>query len=104
MGQTFKCEPRDSPFEAKAPGSVYVPFQSEWEVVASTDVELAVCNAPGGGSHKARQISGDAMSQEVRGKGSNIRHVRNILPDSDPDVHSLLVVEVVTPAGNSSSY
>lgn len=44
------------------------------------------------------------MSQEVRGKGSNTRYVRNILPDSDPDVHSLLVVEVVTPAGNSSSY
>jgi 5-deoxy-glucuronate isomerase len=39
----------------------------------------------------------------VRGKGSNIRHVTNILPETDP-AHSLLVVEVITPNGNTSSY
>jgi 5-deoxy-glucuronate isomerase len=102
--QTFKLEHRDNPFDAKAPGAVYVPYKSEWEVVASTDAELAICNAPGGGNHKPRQIPGDKMSQEVRGKGTNTRYVRNILPDNDPDCNSLLVVEVVTPAGNSSSY
>jgi 5-deoxy-glucuronate isomerase len=30
--------------------------------------------------------------------------VRNILPDSDPRAESLLVVEVITPQGNWSSY
>jgi 5-deoxy-glucuronate isomerase len=44
------------------------------------------------------------MSREERGEGANTRHVRNILPDSDPRAESLLVVEVITPQGNWSSY
>ena len=44
------------------------------------------------------------MPEETRGKGSNTRHVRNILADTDDRAESLLVVEVVTPAGNWSSY
>jgi 5-deoxy-glucuronate isomerase len=39
----------------------------------------------------------------VRGKGSNTRYVTNILPEWEP-AESLLVVEVITPGGNSSSY
>ncbi len=39
----------------------------------------------------------------MRGKGSNTRYVTNILPETDP-AESLLVVEVITPAGNTSSY
>ena len=43
------------------------------------------------------------VHQETRGKGSNIRHVTNILPEWEPAA-SLLVVEVITPGGNTSSY
>ena len=43
------------------------------------------------------------MSREVRGQGTNQRFVRNILPDTEP-AESLLVVEVITPSGNWSSY
>ena len=43
------------------------------------------------------------MSQEVRGKDTNTRYVRNILPESEP-ADNLLVVEVITPSGNWSSY
>ena len=44
-----------SPFEGK-PWSVYVPEKSDWTVTADTDVELAVCSAPGlgGGLSDAR--------------------------------------------------
>ena len=55
------------------------------------------------GSHPARLIGPDALHQETRGKGSNIRHVTNILPEWEP-AESLLVVEVITPGGNTSSY
>ena len=48
-------------------------------------------------------IAPDALHQETRGKGSNIRHVTDILPEWEP-AESLLVVEVITPAGNTSSY
>jgi len=94
---------RMSPFDGK-PWSVYVPAGAEWTVKAETDVELAVCSAPGvPGSHPARLIGPDALHQETRGRGSNTRYVTNILPEWEP-AESLLVVEVITPGGNTSSY
>lgn len=94
---------RMNPFEGK-PWSVYVPSDGDWMATAATDVELAVCSAPGeSGAHAARLIGPDKLHQETRGKGSNIRHVTNILPEWEPAA-SLLVVEVITPGGNTSSY
>ncbi|MBJ6985850.1 MULTISPECIES: 5-deoxy-glucuronate isomerase [unclassified Devosia] len=94
---------RTSPFEGK-PEAVYVPGHSNWSAKAVTQVELAVCSAPALTEKKARFISSDDMSQEVRGKGTNVRHVTNILPETDPTADSLLVVEVITPGGHTSSY
>ncbi len=94
---------RMSPFDGK-PWSVYVPEGSEWSVTAETDLELAVCSAPGlGGGHPARVIAPENLGQEVRGKGTNTRYVTNILPEGQP-ADSLLVVEVITPGGHTSSY
>ena len=42
---------RTSPFEGKKPFAVYVPYQSNYRVEAASELELAVCRAPGGGSH-----------------------------------------------------
>lgn len=86
------------------PWSVYVPARSSWQVTAQEPCELAVCAAPGTGSRPARLIPPEEVGVERRGKGSNVRHVRNILPDSSPHAESLLVVEVITPPGNWSSY
>jgi 5-deoxy-glucuronate isomerase len=91
-----------SPFQGK-PWSVYVPARASWRVTATTELELAVCSAPGGGTYSARLIGPDQVGRETRGTGTNTRHVANILPEREP-AHSLLVVEVVTPAGNWSSY
>jgi 5-deoxy-glucuronate isomerase len=94
---------RMSPFEGK-PWAVYVPQGSDWQVTATTELELAVCSAPGrGGGLPARVISPDSLGQEVRGKGTNTRYVTNILPESEA-ADSLLVVEVITPGGHTSSY
>jgi 5-deoxy-glucuronate isomerase len=94
---------RMSPFEGK-PWSVYVPQGSDWSVTAETDIELAVCSAPGlGGGLPVRVIAPDSLGQEVRGKGTNTRYVTNILPENEP-ADSLLVVEVITPGGHTSSY
>ena len=94
---------RQSVFEDVAPGAVYVPADMAFTVTAIDAIELALCTAPGGGGLPARQINAAEMSKEKRGEGSNTRFVRNILPDSAP-ADSLLVVEVVTPAGHWSSY
>jgi 5-deoxy-glucuronate isomerase len=94
---------RMTPFEGK-PHSVYIPAACVWRVEARTDVTLAVCSAPStGGGLPARRIEPEHLSQEVRCRGTNIRHVTNILPESEP-ADSLLVVEVITPGGHTSSY
>lgn len=94
---------RMSVFEKKAPHAIYTINGSSSTITATTDVELAVCEAPGMGNHKTRWIKPSDMSREVRGEGSNTRHVCNILPQDEP-ADSLLVVEVITPSGNWSSY
>lgn len=94
---------RMSPFEGE-PYSVYVPAGSRWRAEATTGLELAVCSAPGEhGSREARVIPPGTNPPIARGKGSNTRYVTNILPETDP-ADSLLVVEVITPGGNTSSY
>ena len=94
---------RMSPFAGR-PWSVYVPAGTAWSVQAETEVELAVCSAPGKpGSHPARVIGPESLHQETRGKGTNTRHVTNIIPEWEP-ADSLLVVEVITPGGGTSSY
>lgn len=90
-------------FEDKAPHAVYVKNGEDIVVTANTNVELAVCAAPGHGKHETRYLKPDEMSREVRGQGTNTRHICNILPDNEP-ADSLLVVEVKTPNGNWSSY
>lgn len=93
---------RANPFEG-SPWSVYVPPNSQWAVTAAGALELAVCAAPASGGLPARVIPPAEVGQETRGKGTNTRHVRNILPDT-ATAESLLVVEVITPGGNWSSY
>lgn len=88
---------------AGLPWSLYVPARSSWQVVAAGPCEIAVCRAPAEGTLPARVIAPGEVGEETRGEGSNVRHVRNILPDTGA-AESLLVVEVVTPAGNWSSY
>jgi 5-deoxy-glucuronate isomerase len=92
---------RASPFQG-SPWSVYVPAGAEWQV-ESEGCELAVCTAPAEGRLPPRLIPPAAVGEETRGTGTNIRHVRNILPVS-AEAESLLVVEVITPGGHWSSY
>ena len=94
---------RASVFEDAAPAAVYAPAGSHYTVIALTPVELAIGSAPAAGGGEPRLIDPARMSREVRGKGTNERFVRNILPETEP-AESLLVVEVITPGGHWSSY
>jgi 5-deoxy-glucuronate isomerase len=93
---------RESVFDG-APYSVYVPAGDTFEITALTAVEVALCTAPGHGGHPARLIAPGDVGMEDRGAGTNLRKIRNVLPDSAP-ADSLLVVEVITPPGHWSSY
>lgn len=52
----------------------------------------------------AKVIPPSEHPQIVRGKGSNTRYVTNIMLENDGPAKALLVVEVITPGGNTSSY
>jgi 5-deoxy-glucuronate isomerase len=105
-GQRFdSLGTRDSVFDDRSPAAVYVPRDQRVRLVARTSAEVALCFAPADDRPRAvRLIDPAAMKRSVRGHGSNTRYVCDILPHDDPTAAHLLVVEVRTPAGHSSSY
>lgn len=94
---------RASPFEG-AGHAVYVPAGLPWRVETAEGCDLAVCTAPGTGAGAPTLIGPDDVGEEVRGTGTNVRYIRNILPETSPLAENLLVVEVITPGGHWSSY
>jgi len=104
QGQTWReIGSRASVFADEAPYAVYVPASEEVHVTANTDAEIAVASAPGSQARPARLIEPASMKRSTRGQGLNTRYVCDILPQTEPADH-LLVVEVRTPSGHSSSY
>jgi 5-deoxy-glucuronate isomerase len=85
------------------PWSVYLPPNTHAIVTAAGAAEIALCTAPATGKLAPRVIPPSAVETLTRGKGTNTRHVRNILSET-AEAESLLVVEVITPSGHWSSY
>lgn len=94
---------RASVFEDQSPTAVYVPPGRAVRILALSPVEVALSSAPAAGLLPVRVIDPVDMKRSVRGQGTNTRYVCDILPESDA-AEGLLVVEVITPAGHSSSY
>src|SRR3989454_7469895 len=94
---------RRSVFEDLPPFAVYLPGTAPLSVTAHSAAEIAIGTAPGAGSLPPRLIAPETMKRSVRGKELDTRYVTDILPESQP-ADSLLVVEVKTPTGHSSSY
>jgi len=98
---------RSSVFDPVSPAAMYIPTGNTLRVrnTGAALAEVALCSAPA--DAQARSVSvidPAAMRRSVRGSGSNTRYVCDILPHDDPRAAHLLVVEVLTPAGHSSSY
>jgi 5-deoxy-glucuronate isomerase len=91
-------------FEKTPPHCLYLPPGSDWQVSATTPCTLAVCLAPGKGTHKAQRLGPEGITLTPRGRGTNTRYVNNIAMEGREVADSLLVTEVFTPAGNWSSY
>jgi 5-deoxy-glucuronate isomerase len=94
---------RASVFEDRSPHAVYAPRRTPVSVMAHSEAEIAVASAPGASDRAARLIEPGMMKRFSRGTGANTRYVCDILPQTEPADH-LLVVEVLTPSGHSSSY
>ena len=81
-GQTFLAGERMSPFEGP-PHSVYAPAGATWHIEALTELEVAVCSAPGvPGAPPPRPVGPNDAPTLTPGKGTNTRYPTNILPES----------------------
>ncbi len=94
LGEAARASVFDGP-----PTALYVPPDTPWWVDGTG--EIAVCTAPATGRLEPRLL--DAPELLTRGSGEEERFIANILMESEP-AESLLVTEVVTPAGHWSSY
>ncbi|WP_159971936.1 5-deoxy-glucuronate isomerase [Pseudomonas sp. 8Z] len=98
---------RQSVFEDVSPYAAYLPPGCEGSIIADSVAEVALCASPGHPQPEQwlapRLIEPASMKRSTRGKGANVRYVCDILPDTAA-AHALLVVEVRTPSGHSSSY
>jgi 5-deoxy-glucuronate isomerase len=87
------------------PDAAYLPPRTAFEIEgADPGTEVALCWAPApNGGAAARVLPGDEIDVETRGHGALERYIHPILM-SDREADSLLVCEVLTPAGHWSSY
>jgi 5-deoxy-glucuronate isomerase len=88
---------RESVFDGP-PTSLYVPPGVAWW--AEGAAEIAVCTAPATIGADLRLLG---VRHESRGSGGETREIVHILMENEP-AESLLVTEVITPAGHWSSY
>ncbi len=103
-GEWFDLGGRPDPWSG-LPDAAYLPPESHVDLRAADDgAEVALCWGP---AHKGgadpRVLPGAAIEVETRGQGDHERKIHPILMD-DQGAESLLVVEVLTPAGHWSSY
>ena len=85
-----------------APDAGYLPPGTSFTVEGDAELGLCFAPAPAGGA-AARVLPGDELEPELRGHGNHERTIYPILM-ADREADSLLVCEVLTPAGHWSSY
>jgi 5-deoxy-glucuronate isomerase len=97
---------RSDPWAGR-PGAAYLPTGTRFSVEAAERgavAEVALCWAPApDGGASPRPLPGSEITVETRGYGAQERTIHPILM-GDRDAESLLVCEVLTPAGHWSSY
>jgi 5-deoxy-glucuronate isomerase len=108
-GQEHRADLAGRPSVFAGPTDVaYVPAGSRLTVTAAaTEARIAVCAArvsAAGSSATFRHVAEDEVPVELRGAGRCSREVRNFGVPQTLEADSIIACEVVTPAGNWSSY
>jgi 5-deoxy-glucuronate isomerase len=99
-GKRFELGPRAGIFE-ELPWTLYVPRDTAYRLEG--DAELAVATAPCERRLEPVLQPPGEVDVEVRGAGNATRQINNMIQPGFP-AERILVVEVLTPAGNWSSY
>jgi 5-deoxy-glucuronate isomerase len=101
-GDKVRFGPRRDVF-TDYPHALYLPPGTAFELRALQRTEIAECGSPSTQRFTPRVIRPEECGLEVRGGGNATRQIIDILPPSAP-ADRLLVCEVLTPAGNWSSF
>jgi 5-deoxy-glucuronate isomerase len=99
-------EGRDDPF-AGLPWAIWLPAASSIGLSAAGDGIVAIARAPRSGARDTAKdpivLTPSDIRVEIRGAGNATRQINHIVPPSFP-ADRLLLVEVLTPSGNWSSW
>jgi 5-deoxy-glucuronate isomerase len=101
-GESWEIGERAHVFAGK-PWAVYLPHHTDFDILALTSLEIAVCATRAEDAYPPKLIRPDDVEVEIRGAGNAARQINHIVKPDFP-AHRLLVVEVFTPSGNWSSY
>jgi 5-deoxy-glucuronate isomerase len=82
----------------------YVPVSSRFTVSGDAGARIALPHARAAASYPFRRIPATDVPVELRGAGQASRQVNNFGTPGVLDADSIIACEVITPAGNWSSY
>jgi 5-deoxy-glucuronate isomerase len=99
-GASWELGGRENVFAGK-PWALYLPRDSAYRVEGTGDI--AVCGARCERRRDPVLVEPEEVEIEVRGSGNATRQINHLLKPEFP-AERLLVVEVLTPSGNWSSY
>lgn len=83
---------------------VYVPIRSRITIASTNGARIALPHAKATQALPFRRIAAELVPEELRGAGQCSRQVRNFGTPDVLDADAIIACEVITPAGNWSSY
>jgi len=101
-GDWYGIGQRETVFDG-LPYTLYLPIHTSFTVSTDTACDLAFCYAKAEEEYPARLVTPAHVGIEIRGGGNATRQINSMLPPSFL-AQRLMVVEVLTPGGNWSSY
>ena len=102
-GETFVLAGREGVFSALT-DFLYVPRDARVEVAADGGGRFALASSRADRRLEVRHVPADRIAVELRGAGQASRQVNNFCAPEAFAADRLIAVEVLTPAGNWSSY
>jgi 5-deoxy-glucuronate isomerase len=102
-GLRYVIEGRESVFEGIA-DFAYLPIGCEAVLTSSAGAEVAIPGAEATRRLPPAYVPAKDIAIEIRGAGSATRQINNLFVAGGAPAHRLVVVEVLTPGGNWSSY
>ncbi|MGC0252385.1 5-deoxy-glucuronate isomerase [Pseudactinotalea sp. Z1748] len=102
-GRTYELQGRPSVFHGPT-DVLYIPIDRSVRITSAAGGRIAIASAPATVAYPVRYVARTQVPVELRGAGAASRQVHNFGTPTSLDADRFIVCEVLTPAGNWSSY